>query len=144
MRRYRDGGGPLAGGLLIHLLGWRSIFLVNVPIALIGAWLTTRVDSVRPASSDRPMDVAGQLLAIVALGASVAVLIEGAKLGWQAGAIRVGAAIALAAWAAFVLVEAKRKQPMLPLGFFRSPSVFCLGIRFADLRPDFLWLVFFC
>ncbi|MFL9957962.1 MFS transporter [Paraburkholderia nemoris] len=113
--------GPLAGGLLIHLLGWRSIFLVNVPIALIGAWLTTRVDSVRPASSDRPMDVAGQLLAIVALGASVAVLIEGAKLGWQAGAIRVGAAIALAAWAAFVLVEAKRKQPMLPLGFFRSP-----------------------
>ena len=75
--------GPLAGGLLIHLLGWRSIFLVNVPIALIGAWLTTRVDSVRPAASARPMDVAGQMLAIVALGASVAVLIEGAKLGWH-------------------------------------------------------------
>lgn len=113
--------GPLAGGLLIHLLGWRSIFLVNVPIALIGAWLTTRVDSVRPAALDRPMDVAGQMLAIVAPGASVAVLIEGAKLGWQAGAIHAGAAIALAAWVAFVLVEVKRKQPMLPLGFFRSP-----------------------
>lgn len=113
--------GPLAGGLLIHLFGWRSIFLVNVPIALVGAWLTTRVDSVRPARSDRPMDATGQVLAVVALGASVAVLIEGAKLGWQAGAIRVGAAIALAAWVAFVLVEARRKQPMLPLGFFRSP-----------------------
>ncbi|MFM0181966.1 MFS transporter [Paraburkholderia aspalathi] len=113
--------GPLAGGLLTHLLGWRSIFLVNVPIALIGAWLTTRVASVRPASPDRSMDVAGQLLAVVALGASVAVLIEGAKLGWQAGATRVGAAIALAAWVAFVLVEGRRKQPMLPLGFFRSP-----------------------
>ncbi|MFM0429483.1 MFS transporter [Paraburkholderia aspalathi] len=113
--------GPLAGGLLTHLLGWRSIFLVNVPIALIGAWLTTRVASVRPPSSERSMDVAGQLLAIVALGASVAVLIEGAKLGWQAAAIRAGAAIALAAWVAFVLVEGRRKQPMLPLGFFRSP-----------------------
>lgn len=121
MRRYRDGGGPLAGGLLTHLLGWRSIFLVNVPIALIGAWLTTRVASVRPPSSERSMDVAGQLLAIVALGASVAVLIEGAKLGWQAAAIRAGAVIALAAWVAFVLVEGRRKQPMLPLGFFRSP-----------------------
>ncbi|CAE6791384.1 Drug efflux pump JefA [Paraburkholderia aspalathi] len=113
--------GPLAGGLLTHLLGWRSIFLVNVPIALIGAWLTTRIGAVRPASSDRSMDVAGQLLAVVALGASVAVLIEGAKLGWQAAATRVGAAIALAAWVAFVLVEGRRKQPMLPLGFFRSP-----------------------
>ncbi|CAE6748537.1 Drug efflux pump JefA [Paraburkholderia aspalathi] len=113
--------GPLAGGLLTHLLGWRSIFLVNVPIALIGAWLTTRVASVRPPSSDRSMDVAGQLLAVVALGASVAVLIEGAKLGWQAAAIRAGAVIALAAWVAFVLVEGRRKQPMLPLGFFRSP-----------------------
>ena len=113
--------GPLAGGLLTHLLGWRSIFLVNVPIALIGAWLTTRIGAVRPASSDRSMDVAGQLLAVVALGASVAVLIEGAKLGWQAAATRVGAAIALAAWVAFALAEGRRKQPMLPLGFFRSP-----------------------
>ncbi|MFL9949329.1 MFS transporter [Paraburkholderia agricolaris] len=113
--------GPLAGGLLIHLLGWRSIFLVNVPIALIGAWLTTRVDSVRPDATDRQMDIAGQLLAIVALGASVAVLIEGAKLGWQVGMIRVGAVIALVAWIAFVLVETKRKQPMLSLHFFRSP-----------------------
>ncbi|MFM0272845.1 MFS transporter [Paraburkholderia aspalathi] len=113
--------GPLAGGLLTHLLGWRSIFLVNVPIALIGAWLTTRIGAVRPASSDRSMDVAGQLLAVVALGASVAVLIEGAKLGWQAAVIRAGAVIALAAWVAFVLVEGRRKQPMLPLGFFRSP-----------------------
>ncbi|MFM0403464.1 MFS transporter [Paraburkholderia aspalathi] len=113
--------GPLAGGLLTHLLGWRSIFLVNVPIALIGAWLTTRIGAVRPASSDRSMDVAGQLIAVVALGASVAVLIEGAKLGWQAAVIRAGAVIALAAWVAFVLVEGRRKQPMLPLGFFRSP-----------------------
>lgn len=113
--------GPLAGGLLIHLLGWRSIFLVNVPIALIGAWLTTRVDSVRRDVTDRQMDIAGQLLAIVALGASVAVLIEGAKLGWHMGMIRVGAVLALVAWIAFVLVETKRKQPMLPLHFFRSP-----------------------
>ncbi|SFT56729.1 MFS transporter [Paraburkholderia aspalathi] len=113
--------GPLAGGLLTHLLGWRSIFLVNVPIALIGAWLTTRIGAVRPASSDRSMDVAGQLLAVVALGASVAVLIEGAKLGWQAAVIRAGAVIALAAWVAFALAEGRRKQPMLPLGFFRSP-----------------------
>jgi MFS transporter, DHA2 family, methylenomycin A resistance protein len=113
--------GPLAGGLLIHLLGWRSIFLVNVPIALIGAWLTMRIDSVRPATSRRSMDLAGQMSAIVALGASVAVLIEGAKLGWQAGVIRAGAVVAFVAWIALISIETKRKQPMLPMGFFRSP-----------------------
>ena len=114
--------GPLVGGLLIHLLGWRSIFLVNVPIALIGAWLTTRIESARPALSERPLDLTGQMLAIVALGASVAVLIEGAKLGWHVPVIRAGVAIAIAAWIAFVLVESRRRQPMLPLYFFRHPA----------------------
>ncbi|MDQ0625860.1 DHA2 family methylenomycin A resistance protein-like MFS transporter [Paraburkholderia graminis] len=114
--------GPLVGGLLIHLLGWRSIFLVNVPIALLGAWLTTRIESGRSAVFDRPLDLAGQMLAIVALGASVAVLIEGAKLGWHALVIRVGVVTAIIAWIAFVLVEFRRRQPMLPLYFFRHPT----------------------
>lgn len=114
--------GPLVGGLLIHLLGWRSIFLVNVPIALIGVWLTTRIESARPAVSDRPLDLAGQVLAIVALGASVAVLIEGAKLGWHVPVIRAGVATAIVAWIAFALVESRRRQPMLPLYFFRHPT----------------------
>ncbi|MFM0340434.1 MFS transporter [Paraburkholderia fungorum] len=113
--------GPLAGGLLIHLLGWRSIFLVNVPLALAAAWLTTRVESGRAGSAGRPMDVAGQILAIVALGVSVAVLIETAKLGWHARILQAGAAVAIAAWIAFAWVETKHKQPMLPLALFRSP-----------------------
>jgi MFS transporter, DHA2 family, methylenomycin A resistance protein len=113
--------GPLAGGVLIHLLGWRSIFLVNVPIALLGAWLTTRVESMRPGGAGKPLDIAGQLLAMVALGASVAVLIEGAKLGWHALAMRAGVAAAIAGWIAFVSVETRRRQPMLPMALFRSP-----------------------
>lgn len=113
--------GPLVGGVLIHLLGWRSIFLVNVPIALIGAWLATRVETMQPAAAGKPLDVAGQLLAVIALGASVAVLIEGAQLGWHARSIRAGVVTAIVGWIAFVSVETRRRQPMLPIGLFRSP-----------------------
>lgn len=113
--------GPLVGGVLIHFLGWRSIFLVNVPIALVGVWFTARIESTLPVTAGRSLDLMGQLLAIAALGASVAILIEGAKLGWHTLVIQVGTAIAVLSWIAFIMVEAKRRQPMLPLSLFRSP-----------------------
>lgn len=113
--------GPLVGGVLIHLLGWRSIFLVNVPLALLGAWLTTRIRSEEVAiHSTRHLDGAGQMLAIVALASSVAVLIESAELGWSSRWIAAGVLGSTVAWALFVVTEAKSREPMLPLRFFKS------------------------
>jgi MFS transporter, DHA2 family, methylenomycin A resistance protein len=113
--------GPLVGGLLIHLLGWRSIFLVNVPIAVAGAWLTTRVAGTSPTPSLRRIDIVGQITAIVAIGASVAALIEGPKLGLQSDWIRACILTAAVAWVLFVVAEARGSEPMMPLGFFRDP-----------------------
>lgn len=113
--------GPLVGGVLIHVLGWRSIFLVNVPLALIGAWLTTRIPTDElTIHSTRHLDGTGQVLAIVALAASVAVLIESAELGWHSSWIATGALVAIVAWGLFFLAEAKTREPMLPLKFFKS------------------------
>lgn len=112
--------GPLVGGLLIHWLGWRSIFVVNVPIAVCGALLTLRVPSAARKRVEH-MDFAGQAAAIVALACSVAVLIEGVKLGWTSGPIVAGIAAAVAGWFAFVVIERRRARPMLPLGLFRNP-----------------------
>lgn len=112
--------GPLVGGLLVHWLGWRSIFVVNVPIAACGALLTLRIPAGRPARVEH-MDIAGQAAAIVALACSVAVLIEGAKLGWTSAQIVVGIVAAIAGWVGFVMIERRRAQPMLPLGLFRNP-----------------------
>src|SRR4051794_19212125 len=57
--------GPIAGGLLIHWFGWRSIFFVNVPLGLCAIWLTLRyVDETRIDPTRRGLDLPGQLLGI--------------------------------------------------------------------------------
>src|SRR5580698_6064043 len=75
--------GPLAGGALIALVGWRSIFLVNLPIGLAGLWLTWRYATETPRSSNRELDLAGQAAAIGALACLAGAMIEGGALGWS-------------------------------------------------------------
>src|ERR1700691_5502091 len=70
-------GGPLIGGLLTATLGWRSIFFINAPIGLAGIFLTARWASETTRSSDRGVDIAGQLTAVVALVALAGATIEG-------------------------------------------------------------------
>jgi len=111
--------GPLFGGLLIQLLGWRSIFLVNVPIALIGIVLATRIPAIKISANERTMDIAGQLFAIIALGSSIAVLIEGGHRGWLDPWICGGLLVAVMAWGLFIFTERTISQPMLPMKLFR-------------------------
>jgi len=110
--------GPLVGGVLIHLFGWRSIFLANVPIGLAGAWLTSRITRDQQTMTTRPLDLAGQMTAIVALGSLIGVLIEGGGIGWRSLPIVAGGAVCVAAWIVFIAIETRRAQPMLPLSFF--------------------------
>ena len=73
--------GPFVGGGLITLVGWRLIFLVNLPIGLAGLWLAWRFagETTRsPRSRDR---LAGQIAAIAALGSLAGAIIEGGSLG---------------------------------------------------------------
>lgn len=123
--------GPLVGGVLIELFGWRSIFLINVPIALVGVWLTSRIPHSPPLAPNRHLDFTGQVAAIVALATSVAVLIEGAKLGWNSEWVYAGIILACAAWCVFLVTESRHKDPMLPLHYFRNP-VF-IGATFLSL-----------
>ncbi|CAI0798620.1 MFS transporter [Serratia grimesii] len=110
--------GPLVGGVLIALLGWRSLFWVNIPVIAVGIGLTLRIKATYSVITLRQMDYAGQGAVIMALASSVAVLIEGARLGWTSGWIICGAAIAVVSWLMFVAIERRRRQPMLPLMLF--------------------------
>lgn len=112
--------GPLAGGILIAWLGWRSIFLVNVPICLAGMALAVRVRDDAPGAIARPLDLPGQGAAILALGALIATLIEAPVLGWTSAPVLAGWAVSVAAWASFLMIEAHSEQPMLPLALFRK------------------------
>src|SRR5579863_5351249 len=75
--------GPLAGGALIALIGWRSIFLVNLPIGIAGLWLTWRYASETARSRQRELDLAGQAAAIGALGCLAGAIIEAGARGWD-------------------------------------------------------------
>ncbi|HEX3990076.1 MAG TPA: MFS transporter, partial [Acetobacteraceae bacterium] len=112
--------GPLAGGGLIALIGWRSIFLVNLPIGLIGLWLTRRYATETMPSPGRQLDLRGQIAAVAALALLAATLIEAGAFGWDRGWMAGGfAAFAIAA-VTFVVLEARAPQPMLPLSLFSN------------------------
>jgi DHA2 family methylenomycin A resistance protein-like MFS transporter len=110
--------GPLAGGSLIALVGWRSIFLVNLPIGLAGLWLAWRYAEETTRSSARELDLPGQAAAIGALGLLAGAIIEGGAMGWSNVWVPGSFAAALACGVLFVLQERRAAQPMLPLSLF--------------------------
>ena len=113
-------GGPLVGGVLIATLGWRSIFFINVPIALVGIYLTRRWAGETTRSRDHGIDFGGQLAAVLALTALVAATIEGGSRGFGAPLVLAGFGLSLLSGVAFVGLEARGTSPMLPLRLFRS------------------------
>ncbi|MET4274788.1 MULTISPECIES: MFS transporter [unclassified Bradyrhizobium] len=110
--------GPFVGGALITLVGWRAIFLVNLPVGLVGLWLSWRYASETTRARSREIDLPGQLAAIGALGALAGAIIEGGALGWEHPAV-IAAFVAAAILAVlFVWRESRTAQPMLPLSLF--------------------------
>jgi MFS transporter, DHA2 family, methylenomycin A resistance protein len=112
--------GPLAGGGLIALIGWRSIFLVNLPIGLAGLWLTWRYAEETTRSPTHKLDLPGQAAAIGALGLLAGALIEGGAIGWSSAWVLAGFAAAALLAVLFVVQERRAPQPMLPLSLFAS------------------------
>jgi DHA2 family methylenomycin A resistance protein-like MFS transporter len=110
--------GPLAGGALISLVGWRSIFLVNLPIGLAGLWLTWRYAKETPRSAHRELDLLGQAAAIGALVCLAGAMIEGGALGWSNPWVLADFAGFVVLAALFVFQERRARQPMLPLSLF--------------------------
>ena len=111
--------GPLVGGGLIALIGWRSIFFVNLPIGLAGLWLTWRYAGETTRSPRREVDPAGQLAAIAALGCLAGAIIEAGVAGWTDPFVVAGFVAAALLAFVFVLQERRAAQPMLPLKLFR-------------------------
>jgi DHA2 family methylenomycin A resistance protein-like MFS transporter len=113
--------GPVAGGFLIGWFGWRSIFLVNLPLVAVGIALTLRCVPETPRNGQgRHLDLPGQGLAILALIGLTGAIIEMGPRGWGDGLVLACFAAGLAAAVIFMLVEARSPNPMLPLSFFRN------------------------
>jgi DHA2 family methylenomycin A resistance protein-like MFS transporter len=110
--------GPLVGGALIELAGWRSIFLVNLPIGLAGLWLTWRY-ATDTARAQHELDLPGQAAAIGMLGVLAAAIIEGGRAGWTDPLVLAAFGGFVVLCTLFVLQERRAAAPMLPLSLFR-------------------------
>jgi EmrB/QacA subfamily drug resistance transporter len=113
--------GPLVGGLLTEHVGWSSIFFVNVPIGLIAiAASFLLIDESRDTREEQRPDVPGQLTSAVGLFALTYALIEANSYGWGSGRIVGAFVVAAVALVAFVLLERRRRAPMVDLRLFRD------------------------
>ncbi len=133
--------GPLVGGALIALSGWRSIFLINLPIGLVGIWLTWRYATETARLAARTLDIPGQITAVLALGSLAAAMIEGGERGWSDLFVLTGFASFAVLAALFLAVEFRSQAPMLPLGLVPQARVQrdvpdrSFG-QYRRLRPD--------
>ena len=114
------GLGPLVGGVLVDTVGWRSVFWLNVPVALAVVVLTARFVPESRAPRPRRFDPAGQLLMIVALAGTTFGIIEGPGFGWGSAPVVGSFAAAAAALVGLLLVESRRAEPLLDPRFFAS------------------------
>lgn len=112
--------GVLLGGVLTAAFGWSAVFFVNVPVGvfvlLAIPFLITRD---RAGSAER-MDSAGAATATLGLAAAVAALSEGGSLGWTSPIVLALAAASVVLLSAFVLIERRTAQALLPFAFFRN------------------------
>jgi hypothetical protein len=124
--------GPIVGGLLLARFWWGSVFLINVPIAVLGAacafWLIP--DSRNPAA--QAPDLAGAVLSAAGLGLVLWSLIEAPVRGWSSPVVIGAGAGGLVILAVFAAWERASSHPMLNIGFFRrrrfSAAISSLGL----------------
>jgi EmrB/QacA subfamily drug resistance transporter len=112
--------GPFLGGYLVDSVSWRLVFLINLPIAAVVALITARhVPETRDPDAHHP-DLPGAALAALGLAGIIYALIESPDGGMSEPTVWPAAVAGVAMLAAFFVVEARRKEPMLPLELFRS------------------------
>ncbi|QEM80245.1 MFS transporter [Halomonas binhaiensis] len=142
------GAGPLVGGVLINTFGWQSIFLINLPLGLVGVWLTLTNAPHGTRPTTRSLDPIGQMFAILALGGLTIGCVEIGRFGWEAPLVLAGFGAFVICGMGFVFYESNHPDPMLPLGVMRTaavaaPSFIGMAINFAFYGLMFAVSLFF-
>jgi len=120
--------GPVLGGWLVQTVGWRSIFLLNLPVAATAAWLAwAYVAESRDQRPGAQLDIGGALLITIALGLLTWALTAASKRGGDLTPIVAAAAAGAVLLVAFVWVEFQRGQKALMPLFLMQDSSF-IGI----------------
>lgn len=140
--------GPLLGGYLIDAVSWRAIFLINIPLGAFVVWASRRhIPETRDETITGALDVRGSALATLGLGGITFALIQTPDHGIGSPMVVAALAIGVVALAAFVRVEHRSAQPMLPLSIFASRQFTSANlvtfVVYAALGAVFFLLVVF-
>ncbi|MFD3521674.1 MFS transporter [Streptomyces sp. NPDC058653] len=112
--------GPVLGGAVLDHFWWGAIFLVNIPVVVLGlAAVLALVPESGSTQGARP-DLLGALLSVVGMTAVVYAIISGPGHGWTSGRVLLPAAVGLLALGVFAVWETRVPHPMLDMGFFRN------------------------
>ena len=136
--------GPVIGGFLQAAFGWRSIFLVNIPICAIGLWSTLRhVAHEAPAGlHERRFNWSGLLAGMIAVVALTAAVIEtGASQGLDA-IVTACCVIAVLATIAFIRLDRRAAAPVLPPALFSQRNFSVATVLGAVVNFTFYGLIF--
>ncbi len=115
--------GPIAGGLLLARFWWGSIFLVNVPLAVVAIVAAVLLVPTSRDPAARPLDRGSALRWWAALTAALVAIIEGPQQGWTAPLVLGAGAAAVALLVLFVRRERVSKRPMIPHATARDPRL---------------------
>jgi len=137
--------GPVAGGALIAVAGWRAVFWANIPVGLAAIALTSLVvpESRAPGRARRP-DPAGQVLVTVMLASLTFAIIQGPSWGWRSAAVVGCFALSAVTLRELVGHELRRRDPLIELGLFRRPSFSAAslaGVCVIAAQGGFLFLM---
>jgi EmrB/QacA subfamily drug resistance transporter len=112
--------GPAVGGVMVDAFGWQSIFYLNVPIGLLALGIALRLVPESKNPEGRGLDIPGQILAILGMGALTSAFIESNNYGWGSATIVTLFAVAVVALVGFGLWERRARSPVLQLAFFKN------------------------
>ena len=110
--------GPSLGGLLVSAFGWRSIFLINIPVVIAGIALT-RMIVPRDAGTRQRISTLGHLTLLIAVSSAAFVLIQGHSSGFDTPLILTTAAVLVLAVIALVVGQRRSARPVMPWELFR-------------------------
>ncbi|MCL2419726.1 MAG: MFS transporter [Conexibacteraceae bacterium] len=136
--------GLLAGGVLTQLLSWHWIFFVNLPIGIV-AILAGRalIPADRGIGLKQGIDWLGSVLVTLAIGIAVYSIVEATNSGWGSARVIGGGAIAAALLAAFITLESRIENPIMPLRILklRGLVVSCLTRGFLVTGMYGTWFI---